>query len=275
MLYFLPTSNRRDLSGNLMRCLTVLLGFSACSSPPPHVGPQIPQADDVRVAFFDAHFQDDHWFAVPVACVTQEGSVLGNEACAPKLTGQAATLQAGRTVLGDLTTVTCEETGVRAMALRAPIDEELSWQATWGYLGRGLPSGWHIASRSPADDAWLQPVMTSLVGSDWPLSSDASEVQLDERLDLDGTRVFEAFAPSTEPGKTCLSAIFLARSDILPLPTLGLSLNGRVRTPGAFPVRNNGHLLVLTSEWMGGSGVHAVHLAEDGPTAIGEWACGI
>lgn len=266
-----------------MRLLTLLLGLSACSSSVPQVaepapvaadGPVIPQADDVRVAFFDAHFHNDTWFAVPVACVTQEGSVLGNEACAPKLTGQAATLPPGRTVLGGVTTVTCEATGTRAMAVVAPIDEPLSWQATWGYLGQGLPSGWHLASRSRADDALLEPAMSALAGSGWPLSSDASGIQLDERLDLEGTRVLEAFAPSDDPEKPGHSALFLAGSDILPLPTAGLSLNGRVRTPGAFPVRNNGHILVLTSEWMGGSGVHAVHLSEDGPITIGEWACG-
>jgi hypothetical protein len=116
--------------------------------------------------------------------------------------------------------------------------------------------------------------MSSLTGSGWPLSSDASDVQLDERLDLAGTQILEAFAASADPDQPGRSALFLVGSDILPLPTNGLSLNGRVRTPGAFPVRNNGHVLILTSQWMGGSGVHAVHLAEDGPITIGEWACG-
>jgi hypothetical protein len=236
--------------------------------------PVIPQADDVRVAFFDAHYQDDTWFAVPVACVTQEGTVLGNEACAAKLTGQVATLPAGRTVLGGMTTVTCEPTGDRAMALVAPIDDEHSSQATWGYLGVGVPSGWHLASRSRADDALMAPALATLVDSRWPLSPDATDVQLDERMDLNGTRVLEAFAPSMADDKPGYSALFVAGSDILPLPTTGLSLNGRIRTPGAFPVPNNGYILVLTSKWMGGSGVHAVHLAEAGPVTIGEWACG-
>lgn len=143
----------------------------------------------------------------------------------------------------------------------------------WGWVPAPPPS-WQPASPSPLDAA-----LTAVVRSQLRETPANLRLELAVVADLDGDpnkeRIVRAFYPSDDPDKAGHSTLWLIDdASIGRLPTTGMELNGVQDVQGVVPLDSGGALLVFTTEWMGGSGLHVVGPGAVGLGPIAEVACG-
>ncbi len=143
----------------------------------------------------------------------------------------------------------------------------------WGWVPAAPPS-WKPMTLSPLD-----PALAALVRSQLRKTPENLRLELAALADLDGDpneeRVVRAFYPSADPEKPGHSTLWLIDDDsINPMPTQGMELNGVEDVRGVVPLDSGGALLVFTTEWAGGSGVHVVGPTDEGLGPIAEVACG-
>ncbi len=119
----------------------------------------------------------------------------------------------------------------------------------------------------PADDA----LMHALSEGGFP--TDTVSVASAGDLDGDGQpdRLVFASGPQVDPDKPPASTVLWWGADLAPLD--GFEFNGAVEA-SLYLSTPAGPLVVVRSQWMGGSGVHLLVVEGSRPRALGEWACG-
>lgn len=142
----------------------------------------------------------------------------------------------------------------------------------WGWVP-SPPPGWVATAPAPLD-----PVLVAVVNKEAPATREAS-LTLAVQADLDGdpfeervVRAHHAVDDADKPGHTTLYLI--DDGAVVPLDLSGLEANGVQDVKGYVPLETGGALLVFTSTWMGGSGVHAVAPRDGTLAPWAEVACG-
>lgn len=155
------------------------------------------------------------------------------------------------------------ERGVSGVALEqaAPDGAVVVAPASWA-------RSWRAGAPVPADQSLQEQVRDRQ-----DIHDDATiQVAVDEDLDGDGVndRLIFAHAPQVDPEKPGVTTA-LWGTGLEPLE--GLDLNGAVRLEGWVPTPA-GPILVLGSQWMGGTGAHALVVEASKLRPLGEWVCG-
>ena len=211
-----------------------------------------------------------------VSCLSPEGLRTGAHCSDILLPGTELSHGSSRVKVTTPTTVDClpsgtkiPATGATSLGPASDAPEPWSWQP-------GPPIGWTPSTPTKADDTLAEAVRAAEAAQQ--VSRPATEITLVATADLnaDGTseRVLAAFHGSDDPEKRGYTTLWLADPSVRPLPTEGMELNGELVVQGTAPVTTGGELLVFTSTWMGGSGVHAVGPVDGKIGAAGEVACG-
>lgn len=143
----------------------------------------------------------------------------------------------------------------------------------WGWLP-APPRAWQETGLEPLDPI-LEAVMRRHLGE----TRDDVRFELAVAVDLDGDpnkeKVIRVFYPPADVEKPGHAALWLIDDGSLaPLPTGEWDLNGVANVRGIVPLASGGALLVFTTEWMGGSGVHVVGPVGAGLGLIAEVSCG-
>jgi hypothetical protein len=133
------------------------------------------------------------------------------------------------------------------------------------------PAGWAAGlvqwPTEPADDA----LRAQLTAAGHP----THRVVVANAGDLDGDGVQDrlvcAAGPQSDPDKPAASTVLWWGADLAPVQ--GFDFNGAVEATHYLPTPA-GPLVILRSNWMGGSGVHLLVVEGSQPRALGEWACG-
>ena len=245
---------------------------AASMEPAPSSNPPVPESagevSAVLVQSWDANL-------ALVTCLSPEGLRRGANCSDILLPGTELSHGSQRVKVTTPTTLDCVPLGTKIAATganslgQAEAPESWSWQP-------GPPLGWEPSSPSKADDALAEAVRAAEKAL--LVSQPATEITLVATADLngDGTpeRVLAAFHSSDDAEKRGYTTLWLADPAVKPLPTQGMEINGQVIVRGTAPITTGGELLVFTSTWMGGSGVHAVGPLDGKIGAVGEVACG-
>lgn len=209
-----------------------------------------------------------------VACVSADSVGAGTE-CARYLSPGTEVVHASwRRRVSGAKTLECSATseGVPGVGTELLSVGETSGDR-WGWVPKP-PAAWKKAALSPLD-----PVLEAVMRRH--LDESRAEVRLNLALkaDLDGDpneeRVVSVFYPPVDDDKPGRSTLWLIDDDSLtPLPTGQMKLNGLAEVQGIVPLSSGGALLVFTTEWTGGSGVHVVGPRADELGPIAEVSCG-
>jgi hypothetical protein len=227
--------------------------------------------------------------AVPLFC-RRAGEAVAGTRCAPQLSaGAEVTLpELGRTVLGSPATALCSAEEPAAQGFSASVGQAPDYSPRlppgYGYLGHGAPPG-ALPEPPRRATATERAQVLAVVQETHPYllpdtGTDTPRVTVEFSGDLDGKEgresILSVWRGSEDPDKPGNSALYLQTDS----GTLALideeewfRPNGLVVLAGAIPIKG-GHALVITSRWMGGSGVYAVALGDGLREYLGGWACG-
>lgn len=153
--------------------------------------------------------------------------------------------------LGGPATLSCNTDGRALPGWKAePLATDPSASARWGWIP-SPPPGFQPPSAGPVTDPTLAASLPPHPARELTVASQADR-------DADGAPdpLVRAFYPSDDPDKPGRTILWSPGSNG-PLLTGALSLNGVQDVVGEIPTAD-GTWLVLTSQWMGGSGVHLV-----------------
>jgi hypothetical protein len=209
-----------------------------------------------------------------VACVDGDTVATGGD-CAPQLPpGSELVHAAWRLRIRGPKALDCAPTSEQVPGLGA---EQLGTAPgegeRWGWVPTA-PPGWRAAGLSPLD-----PVLATVVRREMGSAGDGAQLELAVMADLDGDayeeRVVRAFYPSDDPEKAGHSALWLVDDAAVgPLPTEGMEINGVADLRGIVPLAGGGALIVFTTDWTEGSGVHVVGPRAGALLPLAEVACG-
>ena len=231
----------------------------------------------------------DEAVAVPLFC-RRAGEAIAGNLCVPQLSaGAEVTLsELGRTVLGSPATALCSPEEPAAQGFSAPIGKKPDYSPNlppgYGYLGHGAPPG-ALPKPPRRATATERAQVLAVVQETHPYllpdaGTEAPRVTVELSGDLDGKEgresILSVWRGSEDPDKPGNSALYLQMDS----GTVALvdeeewfRPNGLVALAGAIPIKG-GHALVITSRWMGGSGVYAIALGDGLREYLGGWSCG-
>lgn len=217
--------------------------------------------------------------AVPLACDTG-AQPAGGEKCPAPMGALVTVPWASGGVIGESTQVACEPNGASATGWWVEGGDPAGdgQGLTWGYLGDQAPALTPPLSGVPSPEVQARALEAVRTGVGWPFGAqDPKGVTVTVELegDLDGApgeeRVLRLFRASDDPDKPGNSALYVDRQSVVPVH--GFEFNGVVDVVGALPIKG-GHIVLLRSEWMGGSGLHAMSMFEGVVAPLGQWVCG-